>query len=63
MVLTNLDLCRPSLYKLSGCEFDEINELKRGNALIVDKVGNYKIEEFIEPKENKACSFWGISSI
>ena len=31
--------------------------MKRGNALIVDKEGNYKIEEFIEPKENKACSF------
>tara|TARA_A100001388_G_scaffold136496_1_gene101154 strand:+ start:19 stop:1785 length:1767 start_codon:yes stop_codon:yes gene_type:complete len=48
---------RPPIKTAFGCEFDEIKELKRGNALIVDKVGNYKIEEFIEPKENKACSF------
>ena len=48
---------RPPIKTAFGCEFDEIQELKRGNALIVDKVGNYKIEEFIEPKENKACSF------
>tara|TARA_Y100001933_G_scaffold52449_1_gene51477 strand:- start:9818 stop:11584 length:1767 start_codon:yes stop_codon:yes gene_type:complete len=48
---------RPPIKTAFGCEFDEIKELKRGNALIVDKSGNYKIEEFIEPKENKACSF------
>lgn len=48
---------RPPIKTAFGCEFDEIKELKRGNALIVDKAGNYKIEEFIEPKENKACSF------
>ena len=48
---------RPPIKTAFGCEFDEIKELKRGNALIIDKVGNYKIEEFIEPKENKACSF------
>ena len=48
---------RPPIKTAFGCEFDEIKELKRGNALIVDKEGNYKVEEFIEPKENKACSF------
>ena len=48
---------RPPIKTAFGCEFDEINELKRGNTLIVDKSGNYKVEEFIEPKENKACSF------
>ena len=36
---------RPPIKTAFGCEFDEIKELKRGNALIVDKVGNYKIEE------------------
>ena len=48
---------RPPIKTAFGCEFDEIKELKRGNALIVDKEGNYRVEEFIEPKENKACSF------
>ena len=48
---------RPPIKTVFGCEFDEIKELKRGNALIVDKEGNYKVEEFIQPKENKACSF------
>ena len=48
---------RPPIKTAFGCEFDDIKELKRGNALIVDKDGNYNVEEFIEPKENKACSF------
>ena len=48
---------RPPIKTAFSCEFDDIKELKRGNALIVDKEGNYKVKEFIKPKENKACSF------
>ena len=48
---------RPPIKTAFSCEFDDIKELKRGNALIVDKEGKYKVKEFIKPKENKACSF------
>ncbi len=48
---------RPPIKTAFGCEYDEIKELKRGNALIVDKEGNYKVQKFVEPNENKACSF------
>lgn len=36
---------------------NEVMELMPGNALIVDNNGNYKIEQIIEPKERRACSF------
>ena len=36
---------------------NEVLELMPGNALIVDPEGNYSIQQIIEPKERKACSF------
>jgi len=36
---------------------NEVAELLPGNALIVDSDGNYKIEQVLEPKERRACSF------
>lgn len=36
---------------------NEVAELMPGNALIVDDRGNYKIEQILEPKERRACSF------
>lgn len=36
---------------------NEVCELMPGNALIVDSDGNYKIEQILEPKERRACSF------
>lgn len=36
---------------------NEVMELMPGNALIVDDAGNYKIEQILEPKERRACSF------
>src|SRR6476660_4452223 len=36
---------------------NEVLELMPGNALIVDDCGNYKIEQILEPKERRACSF------
>ena len=36
---------------------NEIKELMPGNALIAYPDGNYSIEEILEPKERKACSF------
>ncbi len=36
---------------------NEVLELMPGTALIVDQDGNYKIEQILEPKERRACSF------
>ena len=36
---------------------NEVMELMPGNALIVSPEGNYSIEQIVEPKERKACSF------
>ena len=36
---------------------NEVQELMPGSALIVDADGNYTIEQIVEPKERKACSF------
>jgi amidophosphoribosyltransferase len=36
---------------------NEVLELMPGNALIVDDTGNYKVEQILEPKERRACSF------
>jgi amidophosphoribosyltransferase len=36
---------------------NEVMELMPGSALIVDDKGNYTIEQILEPKERRACSF------
>jgi len=36
---------------------NEVLELMPGQALLVDDEANYKIEQIIEPKERRACSF------
>src|SRR3954447_7874545 len=36
---------------------NEVLELMPGTALIVDDCGNYKVEQILEPKERRACSF------
>lgn len=36
---------------------NEVLELMPGNALIVDDKGNFSIDQIIEPKERRACSF------
>ncbi len=36
---------------------NEVKELMPGNAVMVDAEGNFSIEQILEPKERKACSF------
>ena len=48
---------RPPIKTAFDCEFDEINEVDPGKALIVKKDGTYSINKFIEPSQKKACSF------
>lgn len=36
---------------------NEVKELMPGNALIIDPDGTYSIQQIVEPKERRACSF------
>lgn len=36
---------------------NEVQELMPGTAVMVDPLGNFSIEQILEPKERKACSF------
>ncbi len=36
---------------------NEVQELMPGTSLIVDDLGNYRIEKILDPKERRACSF------
>lgn len=36
---------------------NEVMELMPGRAIIIDEKGNYSIEQILEPKERRACSF------
>ncbi|HAA14292.1 MAG TPA: amidophosphoribosyltransferase [Cytophagales bacterium] len=40
-----------------NADYDSIQEVPPGNALIIDKHGDWAIKQFIQPRERKACSF------
>ncbi len=48
---------KPAIKTAFNCNYADIKEVKPGHALIVDKYGNYREEQFIEPIEKKSCSF------
>ena len=48
---------RPVLQTTFDIECDDVCELQPGQALIVNKAGEFSLTQIIEPKEVKACSF------
>ncbi len=48
---------KPAIKAAFNVEYDQIQEVKPGHALIVDKHGEYGEYEFIQPIEKKSCSF------
>lgn len=48
---------KPAIKTAFGCQYDEIKEISPGHALIINKNGDFKEEQFIEPIEKKSCSF------
>lgn len=48
---------RPILQTTFDLECDDIQELKPGQALIVNKRGECSLQQILEPKQNAACSF------
>ena len=48
---------RPAIQTVFDISFKRINEIPRGNALIIKKDGKTSIKEILKPKINKSCSF------
>ncbi|HEY5463424.1 MAG TPA: amidophosphoribosyltransferase [Hanamia sp.] len=48
---------RPAIRTVFNVGEHEVKELMPGNALIVKPDGQYSLEQILEPKERKACSF------
>lgn len=48
---------RPAIRTTFNAGENEVQELMPGCALIIDDQGNYSIEQIVEPKERRACSF------
>lgn len=48
---------KPAIKTAFGCEYSDILEVKPGHALIVDKEGNYEMNQYKQPMEKKSCSF------
>ncbi len=41
----------------TNCNYSDIRRIKPGHALIIEKNGEFREEKFIEPVEQKSCSF------
>ena len=48
---------RPVIQTAFNIKQDDIQEIKRGHALIIKKNGNISVEEVLKPLERKSCSF------
>ncbi|MFC5412558.1 amidophosphoribosyltransferase [Larkinella bovis] len=48
---------KPAIKTAFNVEYDQIQEVKPGHALIIDKYGEYDEYEFIKPIEKRSCSF------
>ncbi len=41
----------------TNCDYNQILEVNPGHALIIEKSGEFRQEQFIKPQERKSCSF------
>ena len=48
---------KPAIKTAFNVDYSEIKEVQPGHALIIDKAGNYKEQQFIELLPKKSCSF------
>ena len=48
---------KPAIKMSFNCDYNDIQEIKPGHALLIDTYGEYRQEQFIEPLEKKSCSF------
>ena len=48
---------KPAIKTAFNVDYDQIQEIPPAHALIVNKKGDYKVEQFLEPKEKNSCTF------
>ncbi len=48
---------RPVIQTVFNVPFDEVKEIDRGAALLIKKSGEVRMEQILEPLEQKSCSF------
>ncbi len=48
---------KPAIKTAFNCKYEEIQEIKPGHALIIDKEGNFEQKQFIDELPKKSCSF------
>ena len=48
---------KPAIKTAFNCDYNEIREIKPAHALIIDKDGEFREEQFIEELPKKSCSF------
>ncbi|OJJ22425.1 amidophosphoribosyltransferase [marine bacterium AO1-C] len=48
---------KPAIKTAFNVDYDQIKEIPPAHALIVDKKGDYKVEQFLEPKTQTSCTF------
>ena len=48
---------KPAIKTAFGADYDQIQEIKPGHALIVEQDGSYSQKQFIKPLEKRSCSF------
>ena len=48
---------RPAIQTVFNVDYEDVKELDPGHAIIIKKSGRISIDEILEPKERKACSF------
>ncbi len=48
---------KPAIKTTFECDYNDIQEIKPGHALIIEKDGGYREMQFIEPGVKKSCSF------
>ncbi|HAS39181.1 MAG TPA: amidophosphoribosyltransferase [Microscillaceae bacterium] len=48
---------KPAIKTAFNVDYDQIQEIPPAHALIVNKKGDYKVEQFLEPKEQTSCTF------
>lgn len=48
---------RPVIQTVMNVQADAVRELNRGEAVFINKKGEFRTQQIMEPKENQACSF------
>lgn len=48
---------RPVIQTAMNVQVEDVHELNRGEALLINKEGEWHTQQILEPKDNKACSF------